>query len=95
MNTSRKTFLSISTFNYDLAPFLCDLLSPLAPDDYSCKDTFSLVSQIKNANLSSKFLASFNVTSFFTNIPLQKTIDVAINLIFNHNLNLSITEKEL
>ena len=25
---------SIGTFNYDLAHFLCDLLSPVVPDDY-------------------------------------------------------------
>ena len=86
---------SIGTFNYNLARFLCDLLSPLVPNDYSCKDTFSFVSQIKNANLSKKFLVSYDVTSLFTNIPLQETIDIAINLIFNHNPNLNITKKEL
>ena len=85
----------IGTFNYDLACFLCDLLSPIVPYDYSCKDTFSLVSQIKNANLSGKCLVSYNVTSLFTNISLQETIDIAINLIFNHNPNLNITKKEL
>ena len=52
---------SIHTFNYNLALFLCDLLSPLVPNDYSCKDTFSFVSQIKNANLSKKFLVSYDV----------------------------------
>ena len=41
---------SIGTFNYNVARFLCDLFSPLVPNDYSCKDTFSFVSQIKNAN---------------------------------------------
>ena len=46
---------SIDTFNYNLARFLCDLLSPLVSNDYSCKDTFSFVSQIKNANLSGNF----------------------------------------
>ena len=86
---------SIGTFNYNLARFLCDLLSPLVPNDYSCKDTFSFVSQIKNANLSRKFLVSYDVTSFFTNIPLQETIDRAINPIFNHNSNRNITRKEL
>ena len=88
---------SIDTFNYNLARFLCDLLSPLVPTDYSCKDTFSFVSQIKNANLSKKFLVSYDVTltSLFTNIPLQETIDIAINLIFNPNPNLNITRKEL
>ena len=54
---------SIGTFNYDFARFLCDLLSPVVPDDYSCKDTFSFASQIKNANLSGKFLVSYDVTS--------------------------------
>ena len=86
---------SIGTFNHNLARFLCDLLSPLVANDYSCKDTFSFVSQIKDVNLSKKFLVSYDVTSLFINIPLQKTIDIAINLIFNHNLNLNITRKNL
>ena len=85
----------IGTFNYNLARFLCDLLSPLVPNDYSCKGTFSFASEIKNANLSKKFLVSYGVTSLFTNIPLQETIDIAINLIFNHNPNLNITRKDL
>ena len=85
----------IGTFNYDLARFLCDLLSPLVPNDYSCKDTFSFVPQIENANLSKTFLVSYDGTSLFTNIPLQETIDIAINLIFDHNPNLNITKKEL
>ena len=86
---------SAGTFNYNLARFFCDLLPPLVPNDCSCKDNLSFVSQIKNANLFKKFLASQDVTSLFTNIPLQETIDIAINLIFNHNPNLNITRKEL
>ena len=35
------------------------------------------------------------MTSLFTNIPLQETIDIVINLIFNDNPNLNITRKEL
>ena len=91
----RPIVSSIGTFNYNLARFLCDLLSPLVPNDYSCKDTFSFVSQIKNANLPKEILISYDVTSLFTNITLQKTIDIAINLIFNHHPNLNITRKEL
>ena len=91
----RPIVSSIGTFNYNLSRFLCDLLSPLGPNDYSCKDTFSFVSQIKNANLSKKFNPSYNATSLFINIALQETICIAINLIFNHNSNLNITRKEL
>ena len=92
---SRPIVSSIGTFNYNLTRFLCDLLSPLVPNDYSCKDTYSFFSQIKNANLSKVFVVSYDVTSLFTNIPLQETIDIAINLVFNHNSNLNITRKEL
>ena len=91
----RPIVLSISTFNYNFSRFLYDLLSPLVPNDYSCKDAFSFVSQIKNANLFKNFLLSYDVTSLFTNIPFQETIDIAINLIFNHSPNLNITKKEL
>ena len=45
-------------------------VSPLVPNDYFCKDTFSFVPQIKNENLSKKFLVSYDVTSPFTNTPL-------------------------
>ena len=81
------------TFNYNFTRFLCDLLSPFVPNDYCCKDTFSFVSQIKNANLSNRFLVSYDVTRFFTNIPLQETIDIGINLFFNYNPNLDINRK--
>ena len=59
------------------------------------KILFFFVSQIKNAILSRKFLVSYDVTSLFTNISLQETIDITINLIFNHNPYLNITKKEL
>ena len=57
--------------------------------------SFFFVSQIKNANISRKCLVSYDVTSIFTNILLQETIDLAINLTFNQNLNINIIKKEL
>ena len=58
----RPIFSSIGTFNYNLDCFLCDLISPLVPNDYSCKDVFSFVSQAKSANHSKKFIVSNDVT---------------------------------
>ena len=40
----RPIVSSIGTLNFNLARFLRDLLSPLVPNDYSWKDTFSFVS---------------------------------------------------
>ena len=86
---------STGAFNYDLPRFFCDPFSPTILHNYSCKDSFSFVSQIKNTYLSSIFFVSYDITSYFTYILLQKTIDIAINLIFNHNPNLNIIKREL
>ena len=67
----RPIVSSIDTFDYVLARFLYDLLLTVVPDDYSCKDIFSFASQIKNAHPSGKFFVSHDITSLFTNIPLQ------------------------
>ena len=50
---------SRGTFNYILARFLCDLLSPSFPNDYACNDTFPFASQIKNENFSKRFVVSY------------------------------------
>ena len=64
------TVPSIGTFNFNFARFLWDLLLPLVPNDYSCRNTFSFISQIKNVNLSRKILVSYDITCLFDNIPL-------------------------
>ena len=84
----RPIVSSIGTFNYNLALFLFNLLSPLVPNDGSCKDTFFCFS---NATLSRKILVSFDVTILFTNIPLH----IAKYLILNHNPYINITKKPL
>ena len=50
---------------------------------------------MKNPSHSSQFLVSYDVTSLFTNIPLQETINTTINLTLNHNPNLNIPKNEL
>ena len=91
----RPTVSFIGTFDYNLAHFLCDILSLLVPNGYPCKDTFSFVSQIKSANSSRKFLVSNFATCLFTDISLQQTIDAGIIPISNQNQNLNSTKTEL
>ena len=82
----------MGNFNHNLAHFLCDLLSPLVPNDYSCKYTFSFVLKLRMQIFPENSLFLTKLTTNFTNIPLQVTIDITINLIFNHNSNLNITK---
>ena len=41
------------------------------------------------------FQENFLFPGLFANTLLQQTIDIAINLIFNHNSNLNITKENL
>ena len=81
----------VGSFNYNVARFFffffffCDLLSPLVPSDYSCRDTFSFVSEIKNANLSRKFLVHYDITSNFTNIAASQTHFIFDSKFYNQN----------
>ena len=91
----RPIVSSISTFNYNLAKYLCSLLSPLVPSTHSCKDTFTFVNDIKCSNLTNKFFVSYDVTSLFTNIPLHETINLAVNTIIDSNKDIKISKKDL
>ena len=59
------------------------------------KIIFVLFLKLRMQIFPKKFLVSYDLTSLFTNIPLQETIDIRTNLIFNHNPNLNVTKKEL
>ena len=54
--------------------------------------TLAKILFLLNAALSGKFLVSYDVTSLFTNIPLQEIIDKSH---FQQDPNLNITKKEL
>ena len=90
----RPIVSSIGTYNYNLAKFLCQLLSPL-PSTYSCQDTFTFVKELKQVNFSNNFMVSFDVTSLFTNVPLYETIDIAVTHAFKSNPDLKISPSDL
>ena len=91
----RPIVSSVGTYNYNLAEYLCNLLSPYLPEQYCTKDTFIFVEELKRVSLVDKFLVSFNVTSLFTNIPLSVTIKLAVDLIKTSQPDLNISEKDL
>ena len=60
------------------------LLQPLTGNIYSVKDSFSFVKEISPFPNQNYFMASFNVTSLFTNIPLNEVIDLCTDVIFDN-----------
>ena len=66
--------------------YLKNLLYPLTLNDYSMKDTFHAVEEIKKIDFSllnnGYKLVSFDVVSLFTNVPLKRTVNVIIDRIY-------------
>ena len=74
----RPILSDISTPTYDLAKFLVPILKPLTENEYTVHDSFSFASEASKFNYKN-LMASLNVESLFTNIPLEETIDNIIN----------------
>ena len=91
----RPIVSSIGTYNYNLSKFLANKLTDYIDYQHCAKDTFSFVEDLKKVSSSNKFLISFDVCSLFTMIPLNETIDIAVETIFNNEPNIKITKSEM
>ena len=60
------------------------ILERLTKNKYTVKDLFSFASETVEQD-SSNFIESLDNDSLFTNIPLQETIGVCINNLFNNS----------
>ena len=82
-NPLRPIVSSIGTYTYELSKFLADILKPLANNQYTVRDSFSFANELLNLN-DVHHMASFDVSSLFTNIPLQETIDICLDKLFQN-----------
>ena len=91
----RPIIFSTGTYNYNLAKFLTKRLDPVPPKENCAKDSFSFWEEMLQVIGNNYFSVSYDVCSIFTSIPLQKTIEIAVELIFENNPQLKITKNEL
>ena len=74
---------AINTPTYRFANFLAPILKSLTSNEYTIKDCFAFVEEIVEQD-SEFFMGSLDVDSFFTNISLEKTIDICTNTLFEN-----------
>jgi len=76
----RPILSAIGTFNYNLAKFFVPILSNLTTNQFTIKNSYSFVKEILDINISGTvFMASFDIKSLFTNIPLVETINICVD----------------
>ena len=78
----RPILSAIGTCSYNLANFFVPILKQFTINEYTVKDSFSFCKEIidQDPNL---FMASFDIQSLFTNIPLDETINICVDLVFH------------
>ena len=83
----RPILSAINTHTYNLSKFLVPLLRPLSLSPYSITDSFSFIRELLSLNLDTDNLtmASYDITSLFTNVPLDETIEIILNKLYSTN----------
>ena len=70
---------NIGTAAYETAKYLAKLLSPLSKSNYTINSTKQFVNHIRKQKVPDGYqMVSFDVTSLFTNVPLDETIEIIL-----------------
>ena len=89
-NLSLRPFVSsINTYEYHLSKFLTDFLDIIIPTSHCTKDSFTFYEEIEKLSATNRLLISYDVCCLCTSIPAKETIDIAVNLLFEYNLNIT------
>ena len=82
----RPILYAINTFNYKLAKFLSPILQTIATNNFTINSSQTFAKELLSTHFDHPIvLASFDVTSLYTNIPINETIEITLNSLCDHN----------
>ena len=87
----RPILAMINSAHHELAKQLSVVLSPVLEkfSIHALKDSFTFTNQLKQLDLSGHHnltMYSFDVTSLFTNVPLEETIEICVDNLFHSDM---------
>ncbi|KAL5251675.1 hypothetical protein ACHWQZ_G014720 [Mnemiopsis leidyi] len=91
-NPMRPICSAVGTATYQLGKFVAKIIQPTAVSSHGTdlNDTFQFVSQLRDLDFQESIMASFDVQSLFTNVPLAETIDVCMDKLYRGNGNIPV-----
>ena len=78
----RPIVSSMNTYNYNLASYLVNILQPISTNQSTIKDSLSFADWAKMYKHNNEVMCSFDVSSLFTNIPLDETIQICLDKLY-------------
>ena len=97
-NPLRPIISQIPTATYNIAKKLNELLTPYVPSSYSLSSVSDFIEILRDApHADNQIIASLDVESLFTNVPIDTTIEYILNRVYrcNETTPLKIPEKLL
>ena len=93
----RSIIFNVGTASYQLAKYLAKLLSPLNKSSYTVNSTKEFIDMIKKETVPSSYkMISFDVSSLFTMVPLDYTIDLTLKRIYgDKEIETKISRKDM
>ena len=83
----RPIVSNIGTATYNLSKYLAQLLAPLGNSRYTVPSTEEFINRVREMRpQSNRIMISFDVVSLFTNVPLEKTIDIILKKVYREKL---------
>jgi len=81
----RPILSAIGTANYKLAKYLVPFITPYTINQNTVKDTFAFVKDIINSSFPVCTMASFDIVSLYTQIPLNEALEICIEKVFHNS----------
>ena len=97
----RPILSATGTYNFKLAKWLDEKLKPISINEFTISDPLRFSEELrKNGNVDGEILVSYDVSSLFTNVPVDETIEVLVQKAFheewfNNKYNLALKESDL
>ena len=86
---------NIGTATYETAKYPAKLLSPFSKSNYAINSTKQFVNHIRKQKVPDGYqMVSFDVTSLFTNVPLDETIEIILRRVYiDQEINTNFPKK--
>ena len=69
-----------------MSKFIIPFISDWSKNEYTVRDSFNFSNEIVKLKNNNYIMASFDIKSLYTNIPLNETINIILEYAFNNNL---------
>ena len=84
----RPILSAIKTPSYNIAKYLVPILEPITNNKFTIKNSFEFAKEVIEQD-SGLYMASLDVESLFTNIPLEETINISCASLFSNEAKIN------